>query len=80
MEREGKRKGAPGASPDNAGRSAKRQKLPEPVQGAETPETTTEMGQLFLNSITSAKDKTGRPIANAFLTLPNAVLCSPDKK
>ncbi|KAF2674612.1 Bromodomain-containing protein [Microthyrium microscopicum] len=40
-------------------------------QSEETAETTTETGIRFLDSIRNARDKTGRPIATNFLTLPD---------
>ncbi|KAF2806063.1 Bromodomain-containing protein [Mytilinidion resinicola] len=72
MDREAKRKAASNATLDHEGRAAKRQKLPgdaDPV--IETVETTTTVGLKFVDSLKAAKDKTGRPIATHFLTLPD---------
>ncbi|KAF2013455.1 Bromodomain-containing protein [Aaosphaeria arxii CBS 175.79] len=74
MESAAKRKAATAASPENEGRPSKRQKVPEspasPTTG-ETVESTTAAGLKFLESLRSAKDKTGRPIATHFLELPD---------
>ncbi|OCK77511.1 Bromodomain-containing protein [Lepidopterella palustris CBS 459.81] len=72
MERETKRKAPSAASPDNEGRAVKRQKLPGDAEPTvETVESTTAVGLKFVESLKAAKDKTGRPIATHFLTLPD---------
>ncbi|ORY00242.1 Bromodomain-containing protein [Clohesyomyces aquaticus] len=72
MESAAKRKAASAASPENEGRPAKRQKLPADAEAQkETVESTTTMGLKFLESLKAAKDKTGRPIATHFLSLPD---------
>ncbi|KAH8725282.1 Bromodomain-containing protein [Phaeosphaeriaceae sp. PMI808] len=72
MESAAKRKAAHAAVGDGDSRPAKRQKVPaESHANAETAETTTTKGLQFLESLKSAKDKTGRPIATHFLTLPS---------
>ncbi|KAF2682770.1 hypothetical protein K458DRAFT_341608 [Lentithecium fluviatile CBS 122367] len=72
MESAAKRKASGAAAPENEGRPSKRQKLPSDANGGgETAATTTAMGLKFLESLKQAKDKTGRPIAVHFLTLPD---------
>ncbi|KAJ9648430.1 hypothetical protein H2199_001285 [Coniosporium tulheliwenetii] len=72
MERELKRKAPPASSPGADGRPTKRQRLPGNGSTAiETTESTTEAGLRFIESMKQAKDKTGRPIATSFLTLPD---------
>ncbi|KAF2085614.1 Bromodomain-containing protein [Saccharata proteae CBS 121410] len=70
MERETKRKAAAAASPDDA-RATKRQKMPHDEDAPETPDTTFDVGMRFLETMKTAKDKTGRPIATSFLELPD---------
>ncbi|KAF1997634.1 Bromodomain-containing protein [Amniculicola lignicola CBS 123094] len=72
MESAAKRKAAHSAAADAEARPAKRLKTQgdaDPV--AESSESTTTMGLRFLESLKQAKDKTGRPIATHFLTLPD---------
>ncbi|KAH6337939.1 hypothetical protein HBI37_129240 [Parastagonospora nodorum] len=72
MESAAKRKAASAAMGDGDGRPAKRQKVPgESNANVETVETTTAKGLQFLDTLKQAKDKTGRPIAVHFLTLPS---------
>ncbi|KAF2467407.1 Bromodomain-containing protein [Lindgomyces ingoldianus] len=72
MESAAKRKAASAAAPESESRPSKRQKLPGDAQPVkETVETTTTMGLKFLDSLRAAKDKTGRPIATHFLSLPD---------
>ncbi|KAF1832969.1 Bromodomain-containing protein [Decorospora gaudefroyi] len=72
MESAAKRKAATAAVGDNEGRPAKRQKATADTSArSETPESTTTAGLKFLDSLKQAKDKTGRPIAVHFLTLPS---------
>ncbi|KAF1840562.1 Bromodomain-containing protein [Cucurbitaria berberidis CBS 394.84] len=72
MESASKRKAASAAVGDHDSRPAKRQKGPaETNANSETAESTTTQGLKFLESLRQAKDKTGRPIAGHFLTLPN---------
>ncbi|KAF2650142.1 Bromodomain-containing protein [Lophiostoma macrostomum CBS 122681] len=72
MESAAKRKAAGAAASENDARPSKRQKVPADADAAtETAETTTTKGLLFLESLRGAKDKTGRPIATHFLTLPD---------
>ncbi|KAF1951910.1 hypothetical protein CC80DRAFT_573588 [Byssothecium circinans] len=72
MESASKRKAAGGAAGENEGRPSKRQKLPgDDFVTNETVETTRTQGLKFLESMKQAKDKTGRPIATHFLTLPD---------
>ncbi|KAI8940182.1 hypothetical protein NX059_003889 [Plenodomus lindquistii] len=71
MESAAKRKAGSAAVAESDGRPAKRQKMPaESTASSETVETTTVQGLKFLDSLKQAKDKTGRPIATHFLTLP----------
>ncbi|KAJ4383049.1 hypothetical protein N0V86_002277 [Didymella sp. IMI 355093] len=69
MESASKRKAGNAALSPGDGRPAKRQKAPG--SGGETVESTTDMGLKFLDSLKQAKDKTGRPIAVHFMTLPD---------
>ncbi|KAH9873789.1 hypothetical protein IAQ61_004416 [Plenodomus lingam] len=72
MESAAKRKAGSAATADSDGRPNKRQKVPaENTPSAETVESTTAQGLKFLESLKQAKDKTGRPIATHFLTLPS---------
>ncbi|KAI4617707.1 hypothetical protein J4E83_006039 [Alternaria metachromatica] len=73
MESAAKRKAASAAAGDHDGRPAKRQKgtAETPNSRSETVESTTTAGLKFLDSLKQAKDKTGRPIAVHFLTLPD---------
>ncbi|KAF1942646.1 Bromodomain-containing protein [Clathrospora elynae] len=72
MESAAKRKAASAAVGDGDSRPAKRQKLPAATNAnSETAESTTTQGLKFLESLKQAKDKTGRPIATHFLTLPS---------
>ncbi|KAL6712093.1 hypothetical protein ACN47E_003136 [Coniothyrium glycines] len=72
MESAAKRKAASAAGGDGEGRPAKRQKVPaESNANSETVESTTISGLKFLDSLKAAKDKTGRPIADHFLSLPD---------
>ncbi|KAF2459805.1 Bromodomain-containing protein [Lineolata rhizophorae] len=75
MERDSKRKAgaAQVSTPDADARSTKRQRLSVRWVSVwlETPESTTEAGLKFLETLRQAKDKTGRHIATHFLTLPN---------
>ncbi|KAF2835544.1 Bromodomain-containing protein [Patellaria atrata CBS 101060] len=72
-ERDNKRKAAVAASPEGVdGRASKRQKLPN---GEHVPtlshDDTIAVGQRFIDTLKAARDKTGRPIATSFLTLPD---------
>ncbi|KAH6638230.1 Bromodomain-containing protein [Boeremia exigua] len=69
MESASKRKAGNVALSPGEGRPAKRQKAP--TASGETAESTTEMGLKFLDGLKQAKDKTGRPIAVHFMTLPD---------
>ncbi|KAF1360527.1 Bromodomain-containing protein [Lizonia empirigonia] len=69
MESASKRKAGNAALSPSEGRPAKRQKAPG--SGGETAESTTEMGLKFLDGLKQARDKTGRPIAVHFMTLPD---------
>ncbi|KAJ4992153.1 bromodomain containing protein [Stagonosporopsis vannaccii] len=69
MESASKRKAGNAALSPGEGRPPKRQKAPG--AGGETAESTTDMGLKFLDSLKQAKDKTGRPIAVHFMTLPD---------
>ncbi|KZM18563.1 uncharacterized protein EKO05_0002340 [Ascochyta rabiei] len=69
MESASKRKAGNAALSPGEARPAKRQKAPS--AGGETAESTTDMGLKFLDSLKQAKDKTGRPIAVHFMTLPD---------
>ncbi|CAN9189954.1 unnamed protein product [Alternaria alternata] len=78
MESAAKRKAASNAAGDHDGRPAKRQKgtgtasvQAETPSKSETVESTTTAGLKFLDSLKQAKDKTGRPIAVHFLSLPD---------
>ncbi|KAF2187628.1 Bromodomain-containing protein [Zopfia rhizophila CBS 207.26] len=72
MESAAKRKAAIAAAPEIESRPSKRQKLPGDAESVvETVESTTEKGLRFIESLKAAKDKTGRPIATHFLTLPD---------
>ncbi|KAF2869509.1 Bromodomain-containing protein [Massariosphaeria phaeospora] len=72
MESAAKRKATGAAASENEGRPSKRQKVPsDPDAVTETVETATAMGIKFLESLKAAKDKTGRPIATHFLSLPD---------
>ncbi|KAG9188625.1 hypothetical protein G6011_07330 [Alternaria panax] len=72
MESAAKRKAAGAAAGDHDGRPAKRQKgTAETPSKSETVESTTTAGLKFLDSLKQAKDKTGRPIAVHFLSLPD---------
>ncbi|KAF2635330.1 Bromodomain-containing protein [Massarina eburnea CBS 473.64] len=72
MESASKRKAAGGAAVENEGRPSKRQKGSVHGGGtAETVDTTRTQGLKFLETLKQAKDKTGRPIAIHFLTLPD---------
>ncbi|KAH7563807.1 hypothetical protein BM1_00854 [Bipolaris maydis] len=78
MESAAKRKAANAAASDHDNRPAKRQKGPRPPRvqadtnaNSETVASTTTAGLKFLDSLKQAKDKTGRPIAVHFLTLPD---------
>ncbi|KAL1303632.1 hypothetical protein AAFC00_006992 [Neodothiora populina] len=67
MDRNRKRKSAPGASPEFEGSAAKRAKfVPQ-----DDPEATTRNGLQFIDQIKVAKDKTGRVISDLFLDLPD---------
>ncbi|KAI1567426.1 Transcription factor chromatin remodeling, contains bromodomain protein [Pyrenophora tritici-repentis] len=76
MESAAKRKagGAAAATGDSDNRPAKRQKgTTDTNSKSETVASTTAAGMKFLDSLKQAKDKTGRPIAVHFLTLPDKV-------
>ncbi|THZ75589.1 Bromodomain-containing protein [Aureobasidium pullulans] len=68
MDRSRKRKAAAGASPDVDTSTPKRQKT---TLEHETPQTTTKIGLQFIDHLKSAKDKTGRLIADLFIDLPS---------
>ncbi|KAL2028324.1 hypothetical protein VTO58DRAFT_109354 [Aureobasidium pullulans] len=68
MDRSRKRKAAAGASPDADTSTPKRQKT---TLEHETPQTTTKIGLQFIDHLKSAKDKTGRLIADLFIDLPS---------
>ncbi|KAL7771152.1 hypothetical protein CFE70_001094 [Pyrenophora teres f. teres 0-1] len=74
MESAAKRKagGSAAATGDSDNRPAKRQKgTVDTNSKSETVASTTAAGMKFLDSLKQAKDKTGRPIAVHFLTLPD---------
>ncbi|KAL6159559.1 hypothetical protein ACJQWK_05804 [Exserohilum turcicum] len=72
MESAAKRKAASAAAAEHDNRPAKRQKGTADTNAtSETVESTTTAGLKFLESLKQAKDKTGRPIAVHFLTLPD---------
>ncbi|KAH7408350.1 Bromodomain-containing protein [Phaeosphaeria sp. MPI-PUGE-AT-0046c] len=71
MESAAKRKAASAAVGEGDGRPAKRQKVPaESNASTGSAAFTKTKGLQFLDSLKAAKDKTGRPIATHFLTLP----------
>ncbi|KAH0325877.1 Bromodomain-containing protein, partial [Aureobasidium melanogenum] len=68
MDRNRKRKAIDAASPKVENSASKRQKT---RLEHETPQTTTTIGLQFIDHLKSAKDKTGRLIADLFIDLPS---------
>ncbi|KAG9517618.1 Bromodomain-containing protein, partial [Aureobasidium melanogenum] len=68
MDRNRKRKATDAASPKVENSASKRQKT---RLEHETPQTTTTIGLQFIDHLKSAKDKTGRLIADLFIDLPS---------
>ncbi|KAG9696317.1 Bromodomain-containing protein, partial [Aureobasidium melanogenum] len=68
MDRNRKRKATDAASPKVESSASKRQKT---RLEHETPQTTTTIGLQFVDHLKSAKDKTGRLIADLFIDLPS---------